>query len=235
MVKKFMSLATPVSKFLSTPAVAHIILIVLLLLPVGLAVWRLPEKTRQQSLEDYEQLMPDANKVSPEFINADGTQEEKERLKEQLKEIRLRGKHHAKVALFFGSNYYMAITVSLFAGAVAAIALLLITKSGWDKTNPYVITTFLVMSATAACFGAFPGIFQQEANMANNKTLFLSYVALEHETISYATTGQDVDGQKKTAAEFIHHLDKELRRLNSVAVTLDHSKMPAFQFEKANQ
>lgn len=115
---------------------------------------------------------------------------EKSRLNQQVARIRERLTLHLEVMNFYYTRYYMAIITFSIAAGVAAIILVLISKRGWERTNEYVITAFLVMASSSVFYGAFPGVFQQEQNIVDNKVLYLKFLALENEVFSYAVTGE---------------------------------------------
>jgi len=87
-------------------------------------------------------------------------------------------------------NYFTSIVMSLATGAIAVMALILISKHGWDAANEYIITTFFVMTAFATYYSASPGVFQQDQNISANKALFIKFDALQDELLSYLTTGE---------------------------------------------
>jgi hypothetical protein len=117
------------------------------------------------------------------------TDEEKARLEGQVAEVRSRARFHLQSAVFVFANYYMSIILLSLTGAVAAVMLVLISKAGWEKANEYIITVFFVMTAATVFFGAFPGLFRQEESINDNKLLYLKYVALEDQILTYAATG----------------------------------------------
>ena len=112
------------------------------------------------------------------------------RLREQLSETIDRTEHHLDVMRFFYTRYYIAIILFSMTGALAAVSLVLISKRGWEASNEYVITVFFLMTALTLFFGSFPGLFQQDKNIADNKALYLKYSALANEIVSYAVTGE---------------------------------------------
>jgi hypothetical protein len=150
---------------------------------------------------------------------------QRQRLNEQLKKIMARTRHHGTVMAFFYKAYYMSISVVMFAGLIAALALFFIAQNGWTGTNPYVKNVFLVMTATAAYYGLFPSVFEQQKNITDNKALFLTYKALENEVISYPLTGTNLKGEKKTPQEFINYVDAEMNRLGNIAIGFDSTKI----------
>lgn len=163
------------------------------------------------------------------------TADQQKRLDEQLAGIRARRNHHGVVMAFFFKAYYMSISVVLFSGLIAAVALFFIAQNGWSGTNPYVKTVFLVMTAVTAYYGLFPSVFQQQQNISDNKTLFLAYKALENEVISYPLTLTDDSGGPKTATQFITYVDSKMKTLGNIAIGFDYTKISytgAFELNK---
>ncbi|MDT5293909.1 MAG: hypothetical protein QOJ76_789 [Acidobacteriota bacterium] len=151
--------------------------------------------------------------------------DERHRLDEQLGSIRAKINHHGAVMAFFFEAYYMAISVVLFTGLIAAVALFFIAQNGWSNTDPYVKTIFLVMAAAAAYYGLFPPVFQQQQNISDNKTLFLEYKSLENEVVSYPLTGANIQGDPKTAKQFITYVDSTMKTLGNIAIGFDYTKI----------
>jgi hypothetical protein len=150
------------------------------------------------------------------------------RLKGQFQELQDRMKHHFDVMItFYAYNFSTIIMVGVLA-SVAAICLLFITSKGWEPSNVYAKTIFLVATASATYCAAFPSIFQQDLNLNNNKRLYLEYVSLANEMCSYVTTRENIDGDPREPSEFIHYTDLQLKKLNTIAVGFDPSKIPDF-------
>jgi len=117
------------------------------------------------------------------------TPEEKARLTSQLEEVRKRARFHLQAAVFIFANYYMSTIVFCLTGAVAAIALIIVSNKGWKEANDHVINVFFVMTAATVFFGAFPELFRQEQSVDDNKLLYLRCIALEDELLTYVATG----------------------------------------------
>jgi hypothetical protein len=156
------------------------------------------------------------------------TPDERTRLMRQLTEIRRRAKHHLSVMEFFYTRYYMAITLFSVIGAIAALLLSFIVAKGWKDSSTYLITAFVVMTGTAAFYKALPSEFRQEQNIADNKTLYLQYVSLENELMSYLATGEDLNEKPAPPAHAIHYLDGRLKELNNLAIGFDYTKVPDY-------
>lgn len=165
------------------------------------------------------------------FCEVGATAQERDRLRSQLDLARKRADHHLTVAVYFFSNYYMAILQAFVMGALAAISLFFITKVGYAHANAYVITLFMTATALATIYGSFPAVFRQEDNVAENKALYLRYIALQNQMLSYAATGVGGEAGKVPAAEYIIRVDKELNQLNNIAIGFDASKLPSMSFE----
>ncbi len=161
--------------------------------------------------------------------------EERSRIKAQLLKIRVKANHHLIVMEDFYVNYFSSIVMFSIAGAIAAICLTLISKKGWDQVNEHVITIFLVMSAVTAYYGAMPSSFQQQQNIGDNKVLYLKFVALENEVLSYVATGGRTvlkdqaqnEKPKIVVKDFIYYVDQQLAQDN-IAIGFDSSKAPSY-------
>lgn len=149
-----------------------------------------------------------------------------ERLTEQLEELRKREDFHAEVMVFFYARYYMAIIMFPLLGAVSAIMLFFISKKGWGAAKDQLIAVFIVASAAAIYFGAIPAVFRLEDNIGDNKNLLLQYKGLDNELVSFLVTQEDVTGKISNSNTFIHHVDDQMAKLNSLAVGFDYSKVP---------
>jgi hypothetical protein len=191
-------------------------------------------------------LKPDEQLALKFGPDSPANQAEQARLQEQVERIRKRIKLHLDVMEFFYIRYYMVILTFAIAGALAAITLVLVSKRGWEQTNEYILTAFFVMTACAVFFGAFPGMFQQEQNIKENKALYLKYEALENEVLSFAATyepllretkadalANKLPQQAKTAIpervrKFIHYIDEQLAQGN-IAIGFDYSQIPTYK------
>jgi hypothetical protein len=217
--------------FWKSSLIRHTVLIICLLTLVFTVGGVYAREARRIAASWSQDLTPTASREIENFSAIQTTPQERERLISQLKLSRLRAEHHLNVAVYFFSNYYMSLLITFVSGAVAAVALFFIVKKGWQAVNPYVVTVFITMSVVATAYGAFPGVFRQQENITENKTLYLRYVALQNEILSYSATRRNSAGELKTASEFIIYLDKEFSRINNVAIGFDSTKIPVFQFE----
>jgi len=161
-----------------------------------------------------------------------GTLGEQARLKAQLRDARGWAEHHRLVTAFFYGRYYVAITMTSLSALFAAFLVGTIGIKGWQHASPYAVTTLIVFGGAAAFFGAFPGLYQQEENITKNKALYLGYVALENEMLSYfATYPGDPKNPPPRPNEYIHTVDEKLRGLNDMVVKFDRSAIPDYVTE----
>jgi hypothetical protein len=86
-----------------------------------------PKTTRVNADAWLRDLTPKADAELEKFTQVQATESERTRLKGQLDLVRKRARHHLSVAVYFFSNYYMAILESFVMGGIAAVALLFIT------------------------------------------------------------------------------------------------------------
>lgn len=213
-------------------ALPHALLVASLIFVSLIAIKRPAQQEARKRAEDWtEQLQPSFSSELASFSRIEGPELERERLASQLELVGKRSEHHRTVTAYFLSNYYMAIMESLVFGAIAAIALFFITKSGFGSANPYVVTTFITATAITTFFGAFPSVFKQSENVADNKVLYLRYVALQNEMLTFSATGLGPSGTAQTPSKYIVSVDAQLNELNNLAIGFDFSKIPKYNFQ----
>jgi hypothetical protein len=199
----------------------------ILIAPSGFSRWANARAARW--VQDFTSAESSDETVKGSFSTANtANAAEQVRIESQFQQIRQRAKHHLEVMIDFYGWYYMSIVLTSWMGAFAAIALFWITKDGWSKASSYQIILFVVMTAAALFFSAFPKMFRQEENIADNKQLYLQYVALENEIRSYCVTGETAAGDKKTPATFIHYLDDRMNKTNNIALGFDSTAVPKY-------
>jgi hypothetical protein len=164
----------------------------------------------------------------------------KERLNQQFDDIQSRIKSHSDVMIYFYKQSYVCGSMSLGLAITSALCIFFISRDGWEKANNGLINAFLVTTSAAFVCNQIPVIFKQENNLTGNRTLYLEYVALRNEFISYAATGGTIGGEAAhpgdfttvDANQFIHQIDRRLAELNQIAIDFDLSRVadvPEFQ------
>lgn len=216
---------------INLPIIYHAIIVIGFIALSLLVSGHVPAKARLMADAWLQGLTPRGNAQIESFSQVEATELERSRLKDQLSLSRDRANHHLKVAVYFFSNYYMSILIAFVMGAIAAVALFFIANVGYAQASPYVVTVFVTTTVLATFYGAFPTVFRQQENVSENKALYLRYIALQNEMLSYSATGTDSSGKETTAKDYISYIDKELNKNNNIAVGFDATKIPAVKFD----
>jgi hypothetical protein len=161
---------------------------------------------------------------------------QKRRLLEQIEETHKRAMIHLAVTRFFYVENFSAISLTTIAAIIAAVALLFITRKGWDRVHRIIVYIFIVSTGTATLCSVFVVAFKYDSNITENKQLYIAYTALEERINSYFATGQFVikgnpEQQKtlKESVEVIQQIDSELATLHNIAIGFDLTKLPNYQ------
>lgn len=123
------------------------------------------------------------------------TADEQRRLGELFNTIKERSNLHLDIMNYYYARFFTAIIMFSFTGALAAILLILVGKKGWAEENwnkgtGLIFTAFFVVTAATVYFNSWPGVFQLERSISDNKILTLQYLALENEVLTYAVTNE---------------------------------------------
>jgi hypothetical protein len=109
------------------------------------------------------------NTASTDPILAAIRAQQEERLQGQFHELQERMKHHfSQLITYYSYSFATTIMVGVLA-AIAAITLLFITVKGWEPSSEYQKIIFLLATVTATYCAAFPGVFQLQKNIDDNR------------------------------------------------------------------
>jgi hypothetical protein len=151
---------------------------------------------------------------------------EKNRLLEQLKQIEILSEKHAKIMIFFYKQYYISLSMMVSCTAIAVLSLFFISKSGWEKANNAIINVFIVASGVLIFYGNISLAFQQKDNLEASQAIYLNYLALRNEFLSYLATGQTVSANKLAPSDFIHYIDKQMQTVSFIRLGFDPKAIP---------
>jgi hypothetical protein len=157
------------------------------------------------------------------------TPAEQTRLISQFQEIETRAARHARIMGFFYKQYYISLSMIVAAAVVASICLFFISKSGWEQANNAVINIFIFASAIILFYGNLTFVFKQDENLKGNQELYLSYIALREEVMSYwATQRISMSEEPLEVTQFILYLDNKLQTLNRIELGFSSPQISTF-------
>jgi len=199
----------------------------------GLCAWYYPPNIRDTPyLKGSIDLLLPEMQTNLNFTATNFTPGQKARLEEQARYVSGRINHHFRMMQYYYSNYYVALFLGSVYGGFAAISLLLLTKVGWEKGGPCLVTVFLTTTVCVIFFFAFPAWSQKEQNATKNKALYVRYLGLLPDPHTFvAINDYDRDSKSTNAVtfkEFILHLDSEMKKANDIAVAFDATKGPIY-------
>jgi len=154
------------------------------------------------------------------------TPAERDRIQVQLSQIERRATAYARITIFFYTRLFAAIALASATGIVSALCLFYISKVGWDRANNYIINIFVVSSAITVFVGAFPVIFQQEANVQKNARLYMSYLDLENQILTALATQKNERGEALDLGSILVSSDQKMAELNIESIGFDAEAIP---------
>lgn len=210
--------------------VGHIVLTLCLLILVLGSYWVLfwfAGTKESEWLGTGEHLELEVIQGSVEQLPA--TPAEQTRLITQFQEIEARATRHARIMGFFYKQYYISLSMIVSAAVTASICLFFISKLGWDQVNNAVINVFIFSSAVILFYGNLIFVFRQDENLRDNRELYLSYISLREEVLSYWATRQtSMSEEPIEATQFILYLDNKLQTLNRIQLGFDSPQISTF-------
>lgn len=161
------------------------------------------------------------------------TKSEKTRLQAQCVEIQQRIRIHKDVMLFFYQQYFISISMTSGLAIIAGICIFFIAQFGWKNSHPALINIFIVTTSAGLFYQKLPGIFKQDINLQANGVLYIKYIDLNNELMSYLATQlakntkSDMSNQliELKPKEFIYYIDTKLAEFNQIPIEFDATKV----------
>jgi hypothetical protein len=150
------------------------------------------------------------------------------RLEQDYREIRSRMAHHLAVLEYFYANYFRAIFMGSILGAISGVCLFYIANKGWTNSNNYVIVVFVFTTVTTAYYLSYVTIFREQENISDNKVLYLQYVALGNDILTYCSTGLTDDPQV-SIDKYARQVDTRMATVNNIAIGFDYTKIADYK------
>jgi len=171
----------------------------------------------------------EAPAVEPSLQHSDDvTVALKSRIEAQLTDVRGAAHYHLSVARDFSTFQYLHITMATIAAVIAGVLLVPISWTGWKDAGVVLTTAFLLTAATAILFSSFSQLYRQQENIDDNISLYLAYLTLEDEILSYYPVREGDADQVVEPHKFVQRVDKRIAELRSLAVAFDPTKTLKF-------
>jgi hypothetical protein len=137
------------------------------------------------------------------------------RFRSQLNSVVIMSRFHLSMTRYFLLQYFYCITIASIFGIIAAIALVLFIRRGFDNANPYVVNLFFTSVAVSTLFYSFPFVYKQEDNLNKNVTLYKEYTNLRKEMFSYAAIQNCSNGDLKKLGRLNYPLCRYIAYVDS--------------------
>lgn len=206
----------------------HIVLSSSLILMVVIAFFTMYAVSGIWERNWLEQLPSSSRKLDEQTYNLGKSSPEKDRLIAQLKEIESRSKRHKIIMSFFYKQYYISLSMMGVAASIGSLCLIFISKHGWKDINNAILNIFFVSAGVVVFFGNITVIFQQEENLKASQDIYLGYIDLRQEMLSYWATLRNNKAEKLETYKYIHYIDNQLKKLNQVRIGFDPSRISNF-------
>ena len=153
---------------------------------------------------------------------------ERNRIIAQFQEIERLADTHANIMGFFYKQYYISLATMGGCAALAIVSLFFISKVGWERVNNALINIFIVTSGIVIFYGNISLIFQHKDNLEASQKIYVNYLGLRNEVLSYLATGETITNESLAPAKFIHYVDRELKSISFIRLGFDPKSIPDF-------
>lgn len=125
------------------------------------------------------------------------TPEMRARLDAQLAVVRNAAHTHFLIATAFARYQFAMITIATICGVIAGVLLVFISAVGWKDAHWTLALPFVVVAGGGIMFTSFTQLYRQAENIADNSRLYLGYLQVEDELLSYYPIAAERDAREK--------------------------------------
>jgi len=157
-----------------------------------------------------------------------------DRLREQLHSAHVEAQFHLDLVRRLYGLYFMQVSMFLLASALAAIALVFVSRDGWKQANDFLLIAFSVLGTGAVVWGTLPGVFKMADNIDNNKNAYVQCLNIGDKICTYLRTYKaPVGGAAGATADkapevFIAEMDDESNKARDIYLLFDISQSKSF-------
>lgn len=148
------------------------------------------------------------------------------RIAEQGLQSTARAEYHFWTYRFYLVHYYACLLTSYIVGTLAAGLLILVSRQGWDHSDPRLLSSSMMLTIAAALMNSVPALTQMDENIKANKAAFLGHDNLMLEILTFSATGESSGGIIEPV-EFIHAVDSRLAKMHNIHMSFDESAVEA--------
>jgi hypothetical protein len=91
------------------------------------------------------------------------------------------------------------------------------------------VVVFAFTTVAGAFFLSYITIFREQENIADNKILYLRYVALGNALLTYCATGTTDDDPQLVPDKVVRRFDEQMAAANNVAIGFDYTKLTDYK------
>ncbi|NEO87133.1 MAG: hypothetical protein F6J87_23175 [Spirulina sp. SIO3F2] len=173
-------------------------------------------------------------RVDAALKNLNADTEIKQRLRSQFLRIQTRAVIHGDVMAFFYGRSFVTLVVVSVSGVTGVLCLFFISKDGWSDCNNILLNLFVISAGIVVLYGNLSIFLKFEENTNNNTELYLSYLILKEEFLSYLATQKNNAGDEILPSDFVLYMDQRMHQLNVITLDFDNQKVQDYsqKFER---
>lgn len=219
----------------NTPKWALITLsIVIILFVVSLSFkWNLNkfDKLSKKSLSFFHKAYEENIDLTQKRASKTLSKEEIDILLRKVSILEQNKSHHADLIRSLYKNNYALLTLFPFLSAITAIIAFLILQRGWNESNVYLKTYFVLFTTITTLVGIYPEVYQQTETIKENLDTFLGYKGIQKTIFSYSLTAPLLEKDTIEFNTFLDRINTEEKQLSSIIFSIEKKAVDKDVFE----
>tara|TARA_R110001632_G_scaffold45215_3_gene114862 strand:+ start:1708 stop:2394 length:687 start_codon:yes stop_codon:yes gene_type:complete len=189
------------------------------------------EEMSLQSLNHFDQAYDKNIELTKTGASSYLTENQKSILLSKISIIEENKSYHLDLIKLLYKNNYALLTLLPFMSAITAILAFLMIQKGWNGSNLYLKTYFILFTTLTGLVGIYPEVYQQSQSIEKNVQNYLSYKKIQKSIFNYSLTAPILEKESFEFIDFIDKINTQEKKLTNLIFSIKKKTFEKDMFE----
>lgn len=133
--------------------------------------------------------------------------------------------HHIDSLKMLSKNNYALLTLLPFMSAITAVLIFLIIQKGWNETDDYLKTYFILFTVLTSLIGIYPEVYDQSNNIEKHMESYINYKKIQKTIFNYSLTAPVIEKDTLRFNQFINEVNTKEKELINLIFSIEKKSL----------
>jgi len=128
-------------------------------------------------------------------------------------------------------NNYALLTLFPFLSAITAILVFLIIQKGWNSSNLYLKTYFILFTTLTSLIGVYSEVYKQSSSIERHTKNYLEYTKIQKTIFNYSLTAPLLEKELIPFYQFIDQINFQENKLTTLIFSIEKKALDEEMFK----